>query len=392
MDAVTLDLRTQGILDNQTPFTFDVKAAEELYDELDYEKTRLNFRLAEAFGRTVSTKTFIDLAKIKYDWEPTLFTAKGNPQMTEEALALMPFPESDLMIEYMTVTKILGFVRSWLSFRIGDTISHTCIANGTATSRVSHCKPNLGQIPSPKGNALKMDLGARCRAMFGPPKGFIQMGIDVSGLELGMLAHYLFKLDDGDYAKAVTLGDIHNVNKNAANLKTRDSAKEFIFSWLYGAGLELLCKKLGLPNIELTRIVSDNFLNNTKGLKKLKEAIEKKVNDTGELRTITGRLIKCDSAHKGLNYLLQSAGAELTKTWMCVFHTKMAKAGFVYGKDWHQMAYVFDELQIAVRNDSSSVLISHICLDSLRLAGEHYNLNVPMKGVSKVGLSWKNTH
>ena len=57
------------------------------------------------------------------------------------------------------------------------------------------------------------------------------VGVDASGLELRMLAHYM---KDEKYVKTVSEGnskdgtDVHTVNQKAAGLATRDIAKTFI--------------------------------------------------------------------------------------------------------------------------------------------------------------------
>ena len=71
------------------------------------------------------------------------------------------------------------------------------------------------------------------------------VGADASGLELRCLAHFLAEYDDGEYADVVLNGDIHSHNQEAAGLPTRDSAKTFIYGWLYGAGPEKIGSIIG---------------------------------------------------------------------------------------------------------------------------------------------------
>src|SRR3546814_16418158 len=64
-----------------------------------------------------------------------------------------------------------------------------------------------------------------------------------SGLELRMLAHYMAKFDGGEYANTVVNGkkedgtDVHTVNQKLIRLNSRNSAKTWIYAYLYGAGL-----------------------------------------------------------------------------------------------------------------------------------------------------------
>ena len=60
------------------------------------------------------------------------------------------------------------------------------------------------------------------------------VGIDISGLEVRMLAHYLAKYDAGDYADVVLNGDIHTNTQELAGLDSRDIAKDlrlFLVWW-----------------------------------------------------------------------------------------------------------------------------------------------------------------
>ena len=49
-----------------------------------------------------------------------------------------------------------------------------------------------------------------------------------------MLAHYMAKYDNGEYADIVVNGDIHTHNQKAAGIETRDTAKRCIYALLYG--------------------------------------------------------------------------------------------------------------------------------------------------------------
>ena len=107
------------------------------------------------------------------------------------------------------------------------------ITNGTITGRMSHQSPNMAQIP-----AVYSPYGKECRALWTVNKGYKLVGVDASGLELRMLAHYM---NDKDYTHEVVNGDIHTANQTAAGLESRDKAKTFIYAFIYGAG----SKKIG---------------------------------------------------------------------------------------------------------------------------------------------------
>ena len=66
---------------------------------------------------------------------------------------------------------------------------------------MTHRNPNMAQVPN-----LGSPFGKECRACFIVPENYKLVGIDASGLELRMLAHYMA---DDNYINDVLHGDIH---------------------------------------------------------------------------------------------------------------------------------------------------------------------------------------
>jgi DNA polymerase I len=92
-----------------------------------------------------------------------------------------------------------------------------------------------------------------------------------------------------------------------------------------------------------------------------------------------------------LNYLLQSAGAILSKEWIVQFHKLMKEAGFIHGRDYYQLLWVHDEIQVAIKK-SHAKQIQEISIRAIQIAGEIHNLNCPITGESKTGDTWADTH
>ena len=134
------------------------------------------------------------------------------------------------------------------------------------------------------------------------------VGIDASGLELRMLAHYM---DDEDYTNEILNGDIHTANQRAAGLETRPLAKTFIYAFLYGAGDAKIGAIVG-GNSYTGRRLKETFLSNTPSLERVRgdTHIEAK---SGVLTGLDGRKLRVRSEHAALNTLLQGAGAIVMK-------------------------------------------------------------------------------
>ena len=165
-----------------------------------------------------------------FGWKPTEFTIHGRPIVNEKTLAeVKGIPEADLINSYLMYQKRVSQITSWGEAVEEDGRVHGfVIPNGAITGRMTHRQPNMAQVPSSNS-----PFGSNCRALWTVPKGKKLVGIDASGLELRMLAHYM---DDEEYTNEIINGDVHTANQKLAGLESRNQAKTFIYALLYGAG------------------------------------------------------------------------------------------------------------------------------------------------------------
>ena len=154
-----------------------------------------------------------------FGWKPNRFTPTGLPIVDESSLAKVKnIPEARLIAEFLLLQKRIAQIDSWiLAVQEDKRVHGFVIPNGTITGRMSHRAPNVAQVPS-----VTSEYGKECRSCWTVRDGYKLVGIDASGLELRMLAHYM---DDEEYTNEVTEGDIHTANQKAAGLKSRDQAK-----------------------------------------------------------------------------------------------------------------------------------------------------------------------
>lgn len=158
-------------------------------------------------------------------------TDKGSTIVNEDVLSKIDLPEAKLINRYLLLQKRISQVSSWFEVVQPDGRVHgRVITNGAVTGRMTHMSPNMAQVPS-SGS----EYGKECRELWTVNTGNKLVGIDASGLELRMLAHYM---QDKGYINTVVNGnkddgtDIHTVNMKAAGLQTRDQAKTFIYALL----------------------------------------------------------------------------------------------------------------------------------------------------------------
>jgi len=313
-----------------------------------------------------------------FGWTPKEFTELGTVIVSETVLESIEIPEGKLIAKYLMLQKRLGLVSAWID-AVDDTGRihgkvNTC---GAVTGRMTHSSPNLAQVP-----ASHSPYGEDCRELFTVEDGYCLVGMDASGLELRMLAHYM---DDEDYTNEVINGDIHTANQRAANLDTRDKAKTFIYAFLYGAGDGKIGQVVGGTAKDGKRLKAD-FLKNTPALKKLRTRITASA-DSGSLIGLDGRVLHVRSLHAALNTLLQSAGAIVMKRAVVLLDHFSQE----YKIDYKIVGQIHDEIQVEVA-EKQAAFFGDLAVNCVRRAGKDFKLNCPLDGDYKIGTTWRETH
>ncbi len=313
-----------------------------------------------------------------YGWKPAEFTPTGKPIVNERVLKGINIPQAKLINKYLMLQKRIGLVSSWIeAVTVQGRIHGYVNSCGAVTGRMTHSKPNIAQVPS-----VHSEYGKECRELFKAKPGFKMVGVDASGLELRMLAHYL---GDPEYTKEILEGDIHTANQTAAGLETRDQAKTFIYAFLYGAGDEKIGEIVGAGAKEGKRL-KKAFLKNNPKLKKLRDNVTSAAR-RGYLIGLDGRKILIRSEHSALNALLQSAGAIVMKKALIHldnYSRKQSLTNEIVGN-------IHDEIQSEVLEEDAH-RYGLLAVDCIRQAGEDYNMKCPLDGEYKVGNTWADTH
>ena len=312
-----------------------------------------------------------------------------TPKVDESVLRGIDHPFAEVLCDYLLVTKRLGQLaegnQAWLKLEKNGRIHGRVNTNGAVTGRCTHQNPNVAQVP-----ACRAEYGEECRELFKAGDGYKLVGCDAAGLELRMLAHYLAFYDGGEYAKEVIEGDIHTFNMKRAGLSNRDQAKTMIYAFLYGAGDAKIGEIVGGSARE-GQMLKRKFLSNLPALKKLQEAVQRKVTNGGKLIGLDGRVLPVRSSHAALNMLLQSAGAVTMKVALVQLFHRLNQIKWQHGREYSFVANVHDEFQAEVLPDKANVF-GELAVDAIRRAGKELKLNVMLDGEAKVGMSWKETH
>lgn len=363
-----------------------------------------------------------------FGWTPVEFTENGKPKIDETTLSGLDYPEAKLLVEYLTVDKRLGQLaagdQAWLkAVRPTGRIHGSVNTLGAVTRRMTHSRPNMAQVPK-----VGSPYGQECRSLFTVPEGYKIVGCDAEGLELRMLAHYMAKWDGGDYVQTVVNGDkkdgtdIHSVNQRLVGLNSRDSAKTWIYAYLYGAG-----------NLKLGSIICDDFTESKRELfnkkhpagsaresalirlgARSRRSVEEGLPALGKLQervkaqakkkyltTLDGGRLRVRSQHAALNTLLQGGGAIVMKKALVIlvnslielgFEPDLLRGRFVRGdEELGLVLNVHDEFQMEVPEHLAEE-IGQLAADSIRRAGEAFGLRCPLAGAYDVGTTWADSH
>ena len=314
-------------------------------------------------------------------WTPTKLTPTGKPVIDETVLKEIGTKEALVFLEILVIQKKLGMLsqgtNAWLKLVKDGRLHHSCFI-GAVTHRMAHSHPNLAQVSSDKD----------CRELFITQPNWKLVDSDLSGIELRLFAHYLHRYDGGRYAKILLEQDIHQVNADKIGISRRQ-VKTITYCFLYGGGNQ----KLGLSydnmlspeaakkkGAEIRRA----YLDAVEGLEDLVEAT-RRVAERGSIRAIDKRQIIVDKEHKALNCLLQGSAAVIAKRWLLLTHQNL-------GHLTHERyAFVHDE-QVLGSPAENAEQIADVCKLSALLAGEYYNLRLPIEADAQIGDNWAEVH
>ena len=347
---------------------------------VSYTKVKLNTFNASSRGHISNRLQHL------YNWKPTDFNKDGSPRIDDEILGALPYPEAQLISTYLMLQKRLGQLsegkNSWLNLVGEDKRIHGSInTNGAVTGRMTHAYPNVAQTPS-----VGKPYGAECRELYCVPSDKKLVGVDVSGLELRMLGHFLARFDNGDYANEVISGDVHQRNADILGI-SRSASKTWIYAYLYGSGAANLGALVGKGAKAGAKMKAD-FLDATPALAQLINGVQHAA-EAGSIKGLDGRRVHIRAKFAALNSLLQSAGAIVCKQWAVEMDQMIKAKG--YQSKVQVVANIHDEHQYEADNDIAEE-VAEMSIEAIKKAGRHFDLRVPLDGDANIGNNWKETH
>jgi DNA polymerase-1 len=324
-------------------------------------------------------------------WEPDERTPKGQPKATEKSLVKFAeesgIPEIGLITKWMSVNGRGNMVNTWLENWNEET---SCIHGKlfvADTLRFRHQAPNTANIPAVRlgkdGHPLLGETGYftyEARDLWTARPNRVLVGTDAAGLELRMLAHYLNR---PEFTKQVIEGDPHQFNADLAGV-TRVVAKTLLYAIQYGAQAGKVASIIEGTTKE-GAAMRQRFLDRLGLTDVMNGAINEQ--ETGRVWLVDGAGVVCPSPHAALNYKLQGGGARVMAQGSIFLEGHIQRSGL----DSLKVGDIHDEWQYDTHpNDAREH--ARLSVQAIREAGEELNLNLPLDGTAKEGLTWAETH
>ena len=158
--------------------------------------------------------------------------------------------------------------------------------------------------------------------------------------------------------------------------------------FIYGGGDEKAGQVIG-GNRTQGKKLKETFLAALPALSKLIDKAKEFGGKRGYLPSIDGRKIRMRSwegkilVHTALNCLLQANGSIVVKKAMVLAADEIKRREL----DAFQIIFYHDEVAYDSAEECAEE-VGSIIKDSFRLAGEFYNLNIPIDGEYKIGTDW----
>lgn len=239
-------------------------------------------------------------------------TKKGSPSTSYDTLKELAkiHPEVQSIANYKEVKAVYAtFVEGMLE-RVEDDkrIYPGFFINGTATGRISHNNPNMGNLPT---------TGV-IRNFFIPDFGSSIVGADYSQLEVVVEANLT---EDSQLLKIINEGaSKHDITAEGLGID-RNAAKTLNFALQYGAGVHKISKILKISHKDAEDIFK-RYWELYAGVRSLKERVCKDLAETSEVTNIFGRTRhfdkpkneyeKAKQERQAYNHLIQGVGADIT--------------------------------------------------------------------------------
>ena len=394
-----VDMRFKGV-------PVDLEKADKIKKHLESEENKLLNKIKHLTGVDVEIWAAASIAKVfdKLNLPYDKTEKTGKPSFTKNFLSNHPNETAKAIADARELNKahttfIDTITKHAVNGRIHADINQIRSDDGgTVTGRFSMSNPNLQQIP-----ARHKDLGPMIRSIFIPENGCVWGSFDYSQQEPRILVHYaklqnLTGVDTIVEAYEAGNADFHQAVADLAGIE-RKQAKTINLGLMYGMGKNKLMAELGLLKEQAEKLIQQ-YHQKAPFVKQLMDAVSRKANDAGKIRTLQGRVchfelwqpaqfgihkplpleqarkeygepLKRAFTYKALNRLIQGSAADMTKKCMID----------LYNEGILPHIQIHDEVDISIESDKKAEKVIEIMEAAIEL-------KVPNKVDYEKGFNW----
>jgi DNA polymerase-1 len=275
-----------------------------------------------------------------------------------------------LLRDYRGLQKVYGsYIEGTLERMQDGRIYPEFNVNGTATGRISHSNPNMGQLPATGG----------IRGIYIPDPGNSLLSADYKQLEVVLAAHFS---RDANLLRVVYEGaSLHDITADGLGIP-RAQAKTINFAIQYGAGKNKIKLILGCSDQEAQGALT-KYWETYSGLKRLIDECHYKVdqgipivNPFGRKRRFPTEFpewwMKAKAQRQSFNALIQGTGGDLTSRAFYLVAERMRAEGL-----GRALFTVHDEILISSKNAYCNIA-KELLISTMKLVGEEIKLTVPL--------------
>lgn len=271
--------------------------------------------------------------------------------------------------EYREAQKIYGtYIEGTLERMVEGRIYPSFNVAGTATGRISHSNPNMGNMPRDGG----------VRGIFVPDDGHVFVSADFSQLEVCLSAHFT---RDENLLRIVNEGaSQHDITASSLGI-ARNLAKTVNFGMQYGCSHFKVAKVLGVSN-EKGKEAYDKYWETYSGQKRVMDECAAKVDRGEPIVSPFGRRRRFeqrkraawDSAYRqAWNALVQGTGSDCTSRAFYLADQRLRSTGV-----GRALFTVHDEIVIQAKAEHAEEA-ERLLLEAMSAVGEEIGLSVKLK-------------
>ncbi len=379
-------------------FKFDNNKILEMKEEVSKKIDALTKEIHELAGSEFNIASPKQLAKVLFE-DLNIGSASKKLKPKTDVKTLQKFasdyPIIQKVLEFRNLNKLYNTYLETLENYVLEDGKIRTIFNQTLTrtGRLSSMEPNLQNIPA------REEYGKRIRLAFVPSYDLL-LSADYSQIELRILAHIsdskelidAFVNNQDIHTKVAA--DINGIEESEVTKHMRSTAKAVIFGIVYGISGFGLGENLNIPPSEAKRFI-DKYYELYPGVKHYMDNIVKSAYETGEVKTMFGRIrkikelkdtnynVRTMGERMALNTPIQGTSADIMKMAMIEVYNKLKENNL----ESKMILQVHDEIIIDAKKDEIEKL-QKIVKDAME---NIVKLKVPLKVEISTGEDWFKT-